>query len=469
MLNIQRFHIKIALVCSLFLIFIISIGCIENSEGNTTASISINFESGSIGQVHQISDTEFKLALADDNDNPELPSHWRNWWYVSIKNLSVDQVTIIHLSNRGWPYYYLPVYSYDNKNWNRFSENEVFKNPENELIIEKQFEFPTVWIARFYPYTYSDLQSYLQTISDNPFIDIGIAGTTQEDYPIHLITVTDFDSPDSEKKRIWMHARSHPAEICPSFLIEGLINYLLTDTQKTQNILKKFIFNIVPMHNVDGVIAGNYRTTTQNENLEVMWFFDIEDPVFLTDEAPKEVRVLHQAILELIQTGPPIDIALNLHASNSEPGIKPFFYAHFGTQALGYNEQEASLWKKQLQFIDRIAMHYGADMLEPAPDEGGDSFATKFYPESWWWHNFQDQVMAITIETTYGQAGYSPSWVEPDDYREMGKAVALAIRDYYDEDSPRVRSATKHKIEHRKTKLKYPELYPPHDPNELKE
>ena len=51
-----------------------------------------------------------------------------------------------------------------------------------------------------------------------------------------------------------------------------------------------------------------------------------EDPLLLTDDAPREVRVLHEAILDLLEEGPPIIIALNLHASNSEPDIRPFFY-----------------------------------------------------------------------------------------------------------------------------------------------
>jgi hypothetical protein len=59
-----------------------------------------------------------------------------------------------------------------------------------------------------------------------------------------------------------------------------------------------------------------------------MWFSDPEDPMFLTGDVPEEVRVLHNAILGLLKDGPPIVIALNLHASNSGPDIKPFFFPH---------------------------------------------------------------------------------------------------------------------------------------------
>ena len=42
--------------------------------------------------------------------------------------------------------------------------------------------------------------------------------------------------------------------------------------------------------------------------------------------------------------------------------------------------------------------------------------------------------MAITLETTYGRAGYAPDWIEPDDLRKLGRDVALAVRDYADPD-----------------------------------
>ena len=150
-------------------------------------------------------------------------------------------------------------------------------------------------------------------------------------------------------------------------MIEGLINFLLSDTNEARDILSKFIFNIVAMQNIDGVIVGNYRTTPESENLEVMWFSDPENPLILTNDVPREVEVLHQTILDLLDEGPPIAIALNLHASNSEPDCRPFFFPHFGPESLGYKEREASLWHKQIRFIGSLASYYGAEMLEPVP------------------------------------------------------------------------------------------------------
>lgn len=37
------------------------------------------------------------------------------------------------------------------------------------------------------------------------------------------------------------------------------MNYLLSKTPKANELLKKYVFKIVPMINIDGVIHGNSR------------------------------------------------------------------------------------------------------------------------------------------------------------------------------------------------------------------
>ena len=445
-------------------------GCGSGNHERPATTVSRSFESGSIGKVAKIADTEWELSLADDNNDPTLPSTWRSWWYVKMVNLVQEAPTKITLKNSGWPYYYLPVYSYDQKEWFRLAESEVTQNANDELVVKKQFEHNTVWLARFYPYTFTDLQNYLKTIQDNTSVDIRIAGYSQQGNPLYVLKITDPTVPVSGKKRIMMHARTHPAETSPSFLIEGLIAKLLAGTGEASELLAGFEFYIFPMQNVDGVIAGNYRSTPKTENLEMSWTFDSANPLNLTGDVPPEVAVIHRYATDLMSDGgPPIYMALNLHASNSEPDIRPFFYPHFGPMSLVYSPVEVSLWEKQLRFIGNVAIRHGVDMIEPVPDDGGGSFATKTYPESWWWCNYQDRVLAMTLEMTYGRAGYAPRWIEPNDVRDLGSSLVLGIRDYYFGASAPAKSMLKATGAIQNRTLKYPHLYPPKAVDELKE
>lgn len=108
-----------------------------------------------------------------------------------------------------------------------------------------------------------------------------------------------------------MHARTHPAETPPSFLLEGMVDYLLAGSPDAADLLSQFEFYIFPMQNVDGVVKGNYRSTPATDNLEVMWYYDTNNPQNLTPDAPEEVVLVHQYAKNLMNDGgPPITMAM---------------------------------------------------------------------------------------------------------------------------------------------------------------
>ena len=54
-------------------------------------------------------------------------------------------------------------------------------------------------------------------------------------------------------------SRVHPGESMVSYLIEFMIDYLIGNSVEAKILKENFIFYIVPMLNIDGVINGNYR------------------------------------------------------------------------------------------------------------------------------------------------------------------------------------------------------------------
>jgi hypothetical protein len=54
-------------------------------------------------------------------------------------------------------------------------------------------------------------------------------------------------------------------------MVEGLINFLLSDHPEADEIRSKFVFKIIPMLNPDGVIFGNYRNSLLGVDLNRRW------------------------------------------------------------------------------------------------------------------------------------------------------------------------------------------------------
>jgi murein tripeptide amidase MpaA len=57
------------------------------------------------------------------------------------------------------------------------------------------------------------------------------------------------------KKTIFITSRVHPGEPQSSHMLQGMLEYLISD--EAAELRKSFVFRIVPMLNVDGVIFGN--------------------------------------------------------------------------------------------------------------------------------------------------------------------------------------------------------------------
>lgn len=92
--------------------------------------------------------------------------------------------------------------------------------------------------------------------------------------PLYMLTITGVckrKSDDSKKKGAFICARVHPGESNSSFVVQGLIKFLLSGSDAAQRILKCYVFKIVPMLNPEGVAVGNNRTSLSGADLNRRW------------------------------------------------------------------------------------------------------------------------------------------------------------------------------------------------------
>ena len=135
------------------------------------------------------------------------------------------------------------------------------------LILDEKDE---VFVSSIHPYSFSDLTSFLQEIcvpSNYDKIRSSLLARTISTNPLYLVLITNFSASFEEignRKAIVFTARIHPrfssnSETNSSFIIEGIIRFLLGNSKEANKLRNEYLFKIVPMINPDGVIAGNCR------------------------------------------------------------------------------------------------------------------------------------------------------------------------------------------------------------------
>lgn len=68
---------------------------------------------------------------------------------------------------------------------------------------------------------------------------------------------------EAKKNAILISARIHPGQTCGSFIVYGLMKELTSGKKEMESILNNTVIKIIPMLNPDGVVFGNFRTSTK--------------------------------------------------------------------------------------------------------------------------------------------------------------------------------------------------------------
>ena len=382
---------------------------------------------------------DFRVHLQDDLKGMDFPASWRSWWYVKLNKVDRFRPTKITITGRARGSYYLPVYSYDGVNWTSFGTLDVTKRTSGSLVLRKIFEQPEVLVARSQPYSFMRLKNYLSKIENNPFVKIDWIGTTPDRHPYPLLTVTNRAFPAKRQMRVWVHARAHPGETATSYLVEGLIDYL-TKTYAGQRALKFFVFNIAPMHNIDGVVRGFNRTNSLGVNLEEQWHLDRDNIGGISLKSPQENRLVAQLLHRYQRSNLPVVVSLNLHSTARLPSVQPHFIGHFG-ESRKYTRKQVASFRMQKVFVEGWQRFAHFPKYKPFYSHVGAGFLDKAYLETWMWRRYQHKVLAMTFEATYGYVPGTKRFFTANDHRWLGKTLGQSVITYFHRSNKSQRKA----------------------------
>lgn len=184
---------------------------------------------------------------------PDLSDTSTDWFYWNFKATSdVDRTVTFKLINTGNKSLNLisasgAAYSTDEENWSFISES-AYKSEFTYTFKAGQ----TVHFACTIPYVLSDLESYIEKVKANyKNVKVSALCTSEQGREVPLFTIGNEES----GKAIVFTSRHHCCEASPSFLLEGLVDYI--SEEMPAEILDNYCFYIVPMMDVDGVENGD--------------------------------------------------------------------------------------------------------------------------------------------------------------------------------------------------------------------
>ncbi|GMH94830.1 hypothetical protein TL16_g13013, partial [Triparma laevis f. inornata] len=308
--------------------------CVYNYEdryrllSSDTLIFDSHFESGNLNTAYLVTggsitqtvgntvDQEYDLTLSQD-----LNSCGHNqWYYFSCSNTKAGKTVRFNITNLGKP----------DSLYNRgmrplmYSQSEASREGGEKskgrekgnrkyytMTFEHTFENSSdvCFFAMCYPYTYTDLRKYLYNLQINDETNRNFRRErfceTLAGNEVDLVTVTEFgergDKRLEKRLGVVITARVHPGESNASWIMEGILKYLTSNTPSAVMLRKKFVFKIIPMLNPDGVINGNYRTSLAGVDLNRRWDnpdYELHPTIYKVKELVARFKKCRRVVLQ---------------------------------------------------------------------------------------------------------------------------------------------------------------------------
>jgi len=279
-----------------------------------------NFESGSLGNWRIEQDTRLIFTPRKEYDQDRINTAV-TWFYGRLSNVLNREIEIliegldytVYNGKQGniLPYGRdtVPVFSYDGKHWERFS-NCGFLEDQRIFRIRHIFSHNVVWIAYIPPYTFSRLESFLSGLKTHPSIRIESIGHSVEGRPLYLVSAADPALDQETSPVVWIVARQHSFEAGGSWAVEGLLSFLTSPKPEARAVLQQIVFKICPMLNPDGVVSGGTRFNAAGVDLNRHW--SPEDPLSNSHEKAPEIISVKDALRQW-RSKHRLDLWINIH------------------------------------------------------------------------------------------------------------------------------------------------------------
>jgi hypothetical protein len=228
-------------------------------------------------------------------------------------------------------------------------------------------------------YGYADLETDLEKWGQHDFINIDFIGKSVQGRKLYVLNIKD-ESKESSEFRVSIHARTHPNEVQAWYVTNEIINILLSETTLSNRLLNKVVFSVIPMINPDGVELNSKRKNANGVDIESNWGKTNPEP---------EVAALKAFFGDLMKSELPIDVMLNMHSAYA---CKRYFVYH------RENGTSYSYTQDEKRFINGVQSYFEEGIEDWNYYVSWTNGTPTRYPESWFWNNYTDRVMALTYE-----------------------------------------------------------------------
>lgn len=299
------------------IVLLASAGAAPSSE---PIRFNTDFEGGSLGTIERVGEGAYRLHVKGQQDERGR-NRQASWYFFRMEGVRGREIAITLTDFIGeyndkpgacaMAAGITPVWSIDGESW-RPVPSMAWDDRAKEATIRLRPEADAIWIAHQPPYTPRRLARVLEEIGRSEYARVEVIGKTARGRDLHLVTITDAEVPDRDKKCVWLQARQHAWESGTSYVMEGALRFAASDEPPARELRRKVVFKFTPMVDPDGCAAGEIRFNANGFDVNRHWNeVDLRDKRALA--RMPEIWYVKKSVFDCMNSGRSIDLLLNLH------------------------------------------------------------------------------------------------------------------------------------------------------------
>ena len=360
-----------------------------------TVRITSNFDGGNIECLSCDRPERIRLRILADRRTDIL-----QWFYFRLTGAR-DQDCVLRIENAGAAAFkagwrdYRAVASENRKDWVRVDT----ALEGDTLVIRHKPDGDSIYFAYFAPYSAERHADLMAECLSHANVRLQVPGTSIDGQDLDLLRIGD---DGGTKLQVWVIARQHPGETMAEWLVEGLLQRLLTsDDDRIVELRERAVFHVVANMNPDGSRRGHLRTNAVGTDLNRAW--SAPD----ADKSP-EVHAVREVMNE---TG--VDLFLDVHGDEGLPYV--FLVGTLGIPSL--SDAQQAWFNCFSDSLKAANPDFQTEYGYPSPKKGNANLGIA---NNWVAETFG--ALAMTLEQPFKDAANNP---EPNHGYSPARAQAL--------------------------------------------
>ncbi len=280
-----------------------------------------DFENGNGRLVYRNHD-ENTMVVRPQLKNGDRIEIWFNAKVAGFKKDTLLTIKIPYL----WPALAPdPILVRDGEEWKRIAATDHGFYKEYRLVPKGD----TIQIATGIPYTYTQLNEYLDKIRQHAFVETSVLTQTEKGREVPLVKITD---PKSKKMKgsIFFTSRLHAFEPPASYFMEGLLTFICGESAEAKYLRKHYVIYAVPMADVDQVFEGGTGKDQLPMDFNRCW---LENPPW------NAVKAIQNLVVEMDEANP-LTFFMDIHSPYPISHISSHYYNNYSENSEKYNRVE---------------------------------------------------------------------------------------------------------------------------------